>query len=148
MKIMSLKFILNYKSPSIIEFRSINEYKNKKLKKIKDENKFFKLLDKNMVKRNGSYNHYIQDKDKPTERSFNQNEKKIYILTVDLNGNFNLYHKNKNKTIFNLYNISNIDNKYKENEFFSMGFPYYVAMNSKYYAISTDHGIFVLSNKA
>ena len=44
-----------YKSPSIIEFRSINEYKNKKLKKIKDENKFFKLLDKNMVKRNGSY---------------------------------------------------------------------------------------------
>ena len=55
MKIMLLKFILNYKSPSIIEFRSINEYKNKKLKKIKDENKFFKLLDKNMVKRNGSY---------------------------------------------------------------------------------------------
>ena len=126
MKIMSLKFILNYKSPSIIEFRSINEYKNKKLKKIKNENKFFKSSDKNIVKRNGNYNHYIHD----------------------LNGNFNLYHKNKNKTIFNLYNISNIDNKYKENEFFSMGFPYYVAMNSKYYAISTDHGIFVLSNKA
>ena len=136
-----------YKSPSLKEFRSINEYKNKKLKKIKDENKFFKLSDKNIAKRDGSYNHYIQDKDKPTERSFNQNEKKIYILTVDLNGNFNLYHKNKNKTIFNLYNISNIDNKYKENEFFSMGFPYYVTMNSKYYAISTDHGIFVLSNK-
>ena len=136
-----------YKSPSIKDIVSINEYKNKKSKKIKDENKFFKLSDKDLIKKNGSYNHYIQEKEKPTERSFNQNEKKIYILTVDLNGNFNLYHKNNNKTIFNLYNISNIDNKYKEDEFFSMGFPYFVSMNSKYYAISTDFGIFVLSNK-
>ena len=138
-----------YKNPQTKEITSTKEYKKNTLNKFIDESKFFKPYDKNkeLIKRSGSYDYYIQDKNKPTERSLYQNEKKIYILTVDLNGNFNLYYNNKNKIIFNLYDISNIDSKYKEETFFSMGFPYYVTMNSKYYAISTDFGIFVLSNK-
>ena len=45
------------------------------------------------------------------------------------------------------YEIKNIEQEYKDEEFFSLGFPYFVIMNNKYYAISTDFGIFVLSNK-
>ena len=124
---------------------SINEFK--KNKQINKFNNDFIVTDKEFISKNKSLNNCIQDKNKPTERSFFQNEKKIYIITLDLNGNLNLYHNNKNKTIFNLYKINNIDQKYKEEEFFSLGFPYYISMNSKYFAISTDHGIFVLSNK-
>ena len=141
-----------YKTPSINKNKSINEYKKKRIGKLIDENSnnnynnYTHLSDKELIKRNGSFQNIIQEKNKITERSLYQNEKKVYIITVDVNGNFNLYHNNRIKTIFNLYNISNIDKTYKEGEFFSMGFPYYVAMNSKYYAISTDHGIFVLCN--
>ena len=71
----------------------------------------------------------------------------VYILTVDKNGNFNKYHNGKIKTVFNLYEIKNIEQNYKDEEFFNLGFPYFVVMNNKYYAISTDHGVFVLSNK-
>ena len=112
----------------------INKFKKRKINNIISEDPFH-------------FSDNSQDKNKPTERSFYQDEKKVYIITVDINGNFNLYHNNKNKTIFNLYNISNIDNKYKEEEFFALGFPYYVTMNSTYFAITTDHGVFVLSNK-
>ena len=135
------------KTPSIKGNELINKNKKKKIHKIINEDNFH-ISDKELIDRNmTNNNNYIQDKNKPTERSFYKNEKKIYILTVDLNGNFNVYHNNKNKTIFNLYNIKNIDKKYKEEEFFSLGFPYYAIMNSKYFAISTDHGIFVLSNR-
>ena len=74
-------------------------------------------------------------------------ENDAYIITVDKNGNFNKYHNGKIRTIFNLYEIKNIEQEYKDEEFFSLGFPYFVIMNNKYYAISTDFGIFVLSNK-
>ena len=50
-----------------------------------------------------------------------------------------------NKLFKSSFNIQFI--KYKEEEFFELGFPYYVIMNSKYIAITTDHGVFVLSNK-
>ena len=71
----------------------------------------------------------------------------MYIITVYKNGNFNKYHDKEIKTIFNLYDIQNIEQNYKDEEFFSLGFPYFVVMNNRYYAISTDHGIFILSNK-
>ena len=137
-----------YKTPSMKDKGSINEYKKKKLSIYnKEDSHYFQMSGKELIDKKRSISHYIQKKNQATERSFYQNEKKIYIITVDLNGNVNLYHKKERKTIFNLYNISNIDKKYKEAEFFALGFPYYVTMNSNYIAISTDHGIFVLSNK-
>ena len=72
-------------------------------------------------------------------------EDKLFIATLDQNGNFNLYKNKKNSVIFNLYNISNIEQKYKDEEFFSTGYPYFIIMNSKYFGISTDHGIFVIT---
>ena len=100
-------------------------------------------------------NEYFFDKEKkiyyPIKKNNDSDEKNIgndiYIITVDKNGACNKYHNGKIKTIFNLYEINNIEQNYKDEEFFSLGFPYFVVMNNKYYAISTDHGIFVLSNK-
>jgi hypothetical protein len=134
--------------------KSLDELSKKKLNKIiyKSINKNYFQLSENEQKnkdkkKNKSLSHYVENINNPTERSLYENEKKIYIVTVDLNGNVNLYHNKINKLIFNLYEIDNIDEKYKEKEFFSLGFPYYVTMNNKYFAISTDHGVFVLSNK-
>ena len=108
---------------------------------------FMQVSQKELIVRNKSVSNFIKNNNKPNERSFSKNEKKIFIITVDLNGNFSLYHNKKRKTIFNLYEINNTDKIYKEEEFFALGFPYYVTMNSKYIAITTDHGVFVLSNK-
>ena len=72
-------------------------------------------------------------------------EDKILIATLDLNGNLNLYKNKKNKVLFNLYKIEGIEKRYKDEEFFSVGFPYFITMNSKFIAISTDHGIFVIT---
>ena len=80
--------------------------------------------------------------------SYNKNTiNNYYILTLDKNGNINMYKDHKVKKIFNLYEIEDIDEKYKTSEFFSVGFPYYIIMNELYIAITTDHGLFVISNK-
>ena len=137
-----------YKTPSIKDNDSNNEFKKKKLSIYSNDNSIFmQVSQKELIMRNKSVSNFIKNENKPNERSFSQKDKKIFIITVDLNGNFSLYHKRKRKTIFNLYEINNIDKIYKEEEFFALGFPYYVTMNSKYIAITTDHGVFVLSNK-
>jgi hypothetical protein len=72
---------------------------------------------------------------------------------LDIEGNFNLYNYNSDRneetkiTLFNLYEIQNIEKKYKEVKFFSLGFPYYITMNDYYYVITTDNGIFVINNE-
>ena len=65
-------------------------------------------------------------------------------ITIAYDGNFNVYHDKKESTLFNLYKIDNIDSEYKEKTFFSTGFPYYISFNNLYYAITTDHGVFVI----
>ena len=99
---------------------------------------------KEILDKNTKITYYINNKLDPTDKTI---EDDAYIITVDKNGNCNKYHNGKIKTLFNLYDIKNIEQNYKDEEFFSLGFPYFVVMNHKYYAISTDHGIFVLSNK-
>ena len=80
-------------------------------------------------------------------------ENKIYIITLDIEGNFNLYNYNQeNKeetkmTLFNLYEIHNIEKKYKKLKFFSLGFPYFITMNDHYYVITTDNNIFVINSE-
>ena len=80
-----------------------------------------------------------------------KNEGSYYIITLDIDGNFNLFYNNKENnieikiTLFNLYKIKNISNNSKNLSFFSVGFPYYITMNEFYYIITTDNGIFVIS---
>ena len=79
-------------------------------------------------------------------QNFKKNEKNNFsIATLDINGNFNLYKNKKNNVLFNLYNIEGIEQIYKDQEFFFLKYPYYIAMNSKYICISTDHGIFTIT---
>ena len=63
---------------------------------------------------------------------------------MDINGNFNLYKNKVNNILFNLYDIEGIEQKYKDQEFFFLGFPYLISMNSRYICISADQGIFVI----
>ena len=76
----------------------------------------------------------------------NNRENDIYsIYTLDKDGSVNVYNNKIQKNLFNLYNMNNIDSKFKKLEFFSVGFPYYIVANDIYYGITTDHGLFVIS---
>ena len=67
------------------------------------------------------------------------------IITLDSNGTIYLYHNNTQITLFNIYEINNIKQKFKNLQFFSMGFPYYIIANEKYVCITTDFGLFVFT---
>ena len=109
----------------------------------KNQNYSDKSNDKSIIKTENDNNEKNVD---TVEEDENYNKSKNYIIiTLDKNGNVNLYQNKKVKTIFNLYEIENIDEIYKKEEFFATGFPYYIVMNEIYVAITTDNGLFVIS---
>ena len=109
----------------------------------KNQNYSDKSNDKSINKTENDNNEKNVD---TVEEDENYNKSKNYIIiTLDKNGNVNLYQNKKVKTIFNLYDIENIDEIYKKEEFFATGFPYYIVMNEIYVAITTDNGLFVIS---
>ena len=65
---------------------------------------------------------------------------------MDSNGDLNMYKNKKNITLFNIYNIKGIDESYKNKKFFDVGYPYYFVVNELYFAVTTDFGLFVISN--
>ena len=83
----------------------------------------------------------------------NEEKENIYIITLDEDGNFNIFYYNPQKdkeiitTLFNLYDIQNIEQKYKDVKLFSRGYPYYITMNDFYYVITFDDGIFVINSE-
>ena len=86
---------------------------------------------------------FIEDKD---EIFYNKNSNEEFsVATLDINGNFNLYKNDKNNVLFNLYSIKGIEQKYKDEEFFYLKYPYYISFNEIYICISTDHGIFTIT---
>ena len=104
----------------------VNNYTNK--------NNFDEMLGVNVYKNNNNKN------------ISKNNEHSLYsFATLDINGNFNIHKNNQTVVLFNLYDIEGIEQKYKEQEFFDLKFPYYISMNLKYICISTDHGIFVIT---
>ena len=70
--------------------------------------------------------------------------RKINIVTVDINGNVNLYKNKQEITLFNMYKLNTILQDYKDKQFFSMGYAYYIKTNLNYFCISTDHGCFLI----
>ena len=66
------------------------------------------------------------------------------IITLDIDGNINLYQNKKEKTLFNLYNFKEISQKMKNDQFFSMGYEYYIKTNLNYICVSTDHGCIII----
>ena len=84
-----------------------------------------------------------------SDYNITQNKDSYYIITLDIEGNFNLYFNSENNkgvkcTLFNLYKIQNISQK-KYLNFFSTGFPYYITMNEYYYVITSDIGVLVIN---
>ena len=126
-----------YKKNNIFNFE--NEEKNNKIEK---EDKIEKI-EKRLYKK-GSLNINFNDSD----NDIIQNKEKYYIITLDIEGNFNLYYNSEDnkgikRTLFNLYKVINISQK--NLNFFSVGFPYYITMNELYYIITTDKGVFVIN---
>ena len=79
-----------------------------------------------------------------------QNKEKYSIITLDIEGNFNLYYNSEDNkgiksTLFNLYKVNKISQK--NVKYFSVGFPYYITMNELYYIITTDKGVFAINKK-
>ena len=66
------------------------------------------------------------------------------IITLDIDGNVNLYKFGKEVTLFNLYDLKDISEKIKQDKFFSMGYEYYIKSNMEYFCISTDQGCVVV----
>ena len=66
------------------------------------------------------------------------------IITLDIDGNVNLYQYGKESTLFNLYDFKDISQKMKNYQFFSMGYEYYIKSNLNYFCISTDLGCFII----
>ena len=99
----------------------------------------------NKMSKSSQIKTYLVDNEEEQTVINNKENENYAILTLDKNGTLNIFNHKKQKTLFNIYNISNIDNKYKKMEFFSVGFPYYIVVNELYFAITTDHGLFVIS---
>ena len=66
------------------------------------------------------------------------------IISLDIDGNVNLYQYGKENTLFNLYDFKEIPQKMKNDKFFAMGYEYYIKSNLNYFCISTDQGCFVI----
>jgi hypothetical protein len=72
------------------------------------------------------------------------NEENLSVVLLDIDGNVNVWENFNVSTKLNLYNLNDMGEEYKNKQFFSMGYPYYIKMNANYFAISTDHGVFVI----
>ena len=132
------------------EIEIYNKYKSKSRSNNKDyylnslDNEFFNLKSKNKENYLKLKTNEIINNNSDNLKNMVSDDDKLIIATLDQNGNVNIYKNKKNSVIFNLYKIPNIEQRYKDEEFFSAGFPYFIIMNSIYFAISTDHGIFVI----
>ena len=114
-----------------------------------------KALQNMEIKKKGVYNSNTEDYLKiPVENNRNTKDIPVHdvaaedvnisIVLLDIDGNVNIWENLCLTKIFNMYNIKEIDKDYKEKQFFSMGYPYYIKYNQSYFAISTDHGVFVI----
>ena len=74
----------------------------------------------------------------------NKENNNLSIITLDIDGNVNLYQNKKEKTLFNLYDIKGISQDQKDKQFFSMGYAYYIKCNRNFICISNDHGCYII----
>ena len=74
----------------------------------------------------------------------NKENNNLSIITLDIDGNVNLYQNKSEKTLFNLYDIKGISQDQKDKQFFSMGYAYYIKCNRNFICISNDHGCYII----
>ena len=85
-----------------------------------------------------------KEKNKENKEKESSTDISYSIITLDIDGNVNLYQYGEEVTLFNLYNLKDISEKNKKDKFFSMGYEYYIKSNLEYFCISTDQGCFVV----
>ena len=102
------------------------------------------LLDNNRAK-GETYTSEINWEVNGNEMNYTNNDivQNVKIVTVDLEGNVNMFHQKQETTLFNIYDVDNIDKDFKKKMLFDIGYPYYVAFNNEYLVITTDYGAFV-----
>lgn len=69
----------------------------------------------------------------------------LSICLLDIDGNVNIWENNKIRKEFNLYDIKEIIQDHKDKQFFSMGYSYYIRYNKDIFAISSDHGCYIIT---
>ena len=74
----------------------------------------------------------------------NGDNNEFCIITLDLKGNVNLYQNKIENTLFNMYGLNSIPKDYKDKQFFSLGYQYYIKSDLNFFCISSDHGCFVI----
>ena len=140
--------------------KSKTEYISQKIKLSNKQNNKDKMniLVENLMNVNIDDN---SDHKKSIENNFENNENKknvnfknyhcdsdidlsYSIISLDIDGNVNLYQYGKENTLFNLYDFQEIPQKMKNDKFFAMGYEYYIKSNLNYFCISTDQGCFVI----
>ena len=43
-----------------------------------------------------------------------------------------------------MYDLNGISQEDKDKQFFSMGYPYFIKINTKFFAITTDYGCYLI----
>ena len=71
------------------------------------------------------------------------------IILLDINCDVYLYKEKENneKYLFNLHKLYCIEERIKQQKFFSMGFPYFIKFHKKFIAITSDQGCFLLKKE-
>ena len=138
--------VIKKKKKKIIETGSFSNNKNSELIKEKvnanisnnsENSKSSNIKKINVESINKEKNKENKEKESSTDISYS-------IITLDIDGNVNLYQYGEEVTLFNLYNLKDISEKNKKDKFFSMGYEYYIKSNMEYFCISTDQGCFVV----
>ena len=68
----------------------------------------------------------------------------MVITLLDIDGNVNVYENGNIRMEFNLYDIENINKEHKDKQFLAMGYSNYMKYNGEFFAISSDHGYYII----
>ena len=87
-----------------------------------------------------------------TDEEKNEDESEVHaydvvITLLDIDGNVNVYENGHIRVEFNLYDLEDIDKEHKDKQFFAMGYSYYMKYNGEFFAISSDHGCYIIQRK-
>ena len=131
------------KTNSLIKYNVFSEEKKKELELKMNNFSSIEIFGKKYL-RQRMKNMKIENEDQ-TIIKHSERHRGYNIIFLDNNGTVFLYHNNSQINLFNIYDINNIKQKYKNINFFSLGFPYYIMANEKYFCITTDFGLFVFT---
>jgi hypothetical protein len=81
------------------------------------------------------------------EKCINKIKDDVQIVTVDLEGNVNMFYQGEENMLFNIYEMDDIDKELKDKMMFEVGYPYYVAVNDMFLVITTDYGMLVFAKQ-